>query len=205
MIHSLAMHPTNRRRNRLQDRLDADALAESALQRSPKIMGAFQLPGHQPATVKRSGDFSDTSGIDLHRRETSAAQLFGNSQLTKWPGWPGEKPLAGNRAQNPAMTIAPEQCSGAVGQLHRAHIAAPIKARRRAVTLDIQASRKLDFPLAIGPDRQAIALRVGQLLKTFRYRAPDHIVGKHTGGNSLAWSIHATWKVPQSVDRGGTL
>src|SRR5688572_21573752 len=86
MIHTLAMHPANRRRHRLQDRLDADALTESAVQRRPKIMGAFQLPRHQTAAVEGSGDFSDTSGIDLHRRETSAAQLLGYTQFSKRPG-----------------------------------------------------------------------------------------------------------------------
>ena len=53
--------------------------------------------------------------------------------------------------------------------------------------------------MPIGSDHQAITLRVGQLLKTIRYRTPDPILGKHTGGNSLARITQTTSKFGDTV------
>src|SRR5512143_1911094 len=79
MIDTLPMHPADRSRDGLQRSFNADALAKPTLQAVPKISSFFQLSGHQPATINRSADFFDASGKNLHCRNTSAAQLFGNT------------------------------------------------------------------------------------------------------------------------------
>ena len=69
--------------------------------------------------------------------------------------------------------------------LRKATKHSPVNAGGGAMSVDFQTSGKLDFLLAIAPHRQAVATRVGQFLKSFRYRAPDHILGKHTADDEI--------------------